>query len=412
MQIFLTNFIEFKNLKNHGGKMNSKKLLMPFITFLSICLLVILLPVKSHAVPSFARSMELNCSACHTQWPLLNDFGRDFLAQGFDTGETLEISDMFSLQKPFPFAARFNMRPIDKRFSNDSNRPWTYTNAQLKLRALHEFEAFIAGRVYNVSYFAELEAEDEWPDPAGDAPGFQIQLAEGFVGWHVHPMFNIRTGLKSPFVADGRNTVHRAKPGRYQWSASSKGFLPGAAQFIAVSGDVGSTFYSVAWHGNSSGDGQLEGNDPYDFSFRLAHDLPFGLSLGGYLTISHAYKALSATDRTDLWGFDIQFLWDALQFNAIYGRKNPEEVDKRDDWNLSLFGQYIFSQGDSPFLAFAVNLDRYTEDNAVNDWTKGAFFLTYFFRENVKVQVGWEGTYDSPRDFKESRATLVIDVAI
>lgn len=378
------------------------------VTLFMFNLIFVSLPSKSHAVPSFARAMELNCSACHTQWPLLNDFGRDFLSQGFGTGETLDVSDMLSFQKPFPISARLNLRPIDKRFSNDSNRPWVTTNDQLKLRALHEAEVFFAGRIYNISYFAEFEAEDEWPDPGGEAPGFQVQLAEGVVGWHIHPTFNIRAGFKSPYVADGRNTVHRAKPGRYQWSAKSEDFIPGAAQIIAISGDVGSLFYSAAWHGNSMGDGQLEGKDPSDASFRLAYDLFSALSIGGYLTISHQFEIPSTTDRTNLWGFDTQFLWEGFQLNALYGRKDPE-IGK-DDWNLSVFGQYIFSQGNSPLAAFAVNIDRFTRSNGVDDWTKGAFFLTYFFKENIKLQTGWEGTYDSPNDFKESRVTLVADV--
>ncbi len=43
----------------------------------------ILLPTSAHAIPAFARKYGVACSACHTNWPRLNQFGVNFRDNGF-----------------------------------------------------------------------------------------------------------------------------------------------------------------------------------------------------------------------------------------------------------------------------------------------------------------------------------------
>lgn len=46
-------------------------------------------PATSRALPSFARQLNMDCVACHTEYPLLNQFGRQFKLSGYTTaGET------------------------------------------------------------------------------------------------------------------------------------------------------------------------------------------------------------------------------------------------------------------------------------------------------------------------------------
>jgi hypothetical protein len=49
----------------------------------------------AHAVPSFARQMQVACSVCHTQFPELNAFGREFKLRGYtlDSGEQIQAQD-------------------------------------------------------------------------------------------------------------------------------------------------------------------------------------------------------------------------------------------------------------------------------------------------------------------------------
>jgi len=48
-----------------------------------------LAPLACEAVPSFARQMNLQCIACHTEFPVLNNFGRLFKLSGY----TLSVGD-------------------------------------------------------------------------------------------------------------------------------------------------------------------------------------------------------------------------------------------------------------------------------------------------------------------------------
>jgi hypothetical protein len=51
---------------------------------------VILAPTAAHAVPSFARQTTMPCTACHTNFPELTPFGREFKLNGylFSSGES------------------------------------------------------------------------------------------------------------------------------------------------------------------------------------------------------------------------------------------------------------------------------------------------------------------------------------
>ena len=50
---------------------------------LAACAELLILPNASRAVPSFARQTGLSCEACHTEFPILTDFGRDFKLNGY-----------------------------------------------------------------------------------------------------------------------------------------------------------------------------------------------------------------------------------------------------------------------------------------------------------------------------------------
>ncbi len=45
------------------------------------------LPITSFAVPSYARQTGMNCAACHTSFPELTPFGREFKLNGYTLGE-------------------------------------------------------------------------------------------------------------------------------------------------------------------------------------------------------------------------------------------------------------------------------------------------------------------------------------
>src|SRR6202795_3774172 len=46
---------------------------------------MLLEPPAARAIPAFARNYGLRCTACHEAWPKLNDFGRAFRDNGYQT---------------------------------------------------------------------------------------------------------------------------------------------------------------------------------------------------------------------------------------------------------------------------------------------------------------------------------------
>lgn len=56
-----------------------------------------LLSAPAHAIPSFARQTGLSCSTCHTVFPELTVFGRQFKLQGYTLGTQLQ-------DKPLPYS--------------------------------------------------------------------------------------------------------------------------------------------------------------------------------------------------------------------------------------------------------------------------------------------------------------------
>jgi len=48
-----------------------------------LALLLVFLPLACEAVPSFARQVNMQCIACHTEFPVLNEFGRQFKLGGY-----------------------------------------------------------------------------------------------------------------------------------------------------------------------------------------------------------------------------------------------------------------------------------------------------------------------------------------
>ncbi len=64
------------------------------------------LPIhKVNAVPAFARKYGLPCSACHTAWPKLNDFGTAFRDRGYQIGNDRD-SPIWQNPAYFPMTAR------------------------------------------------------------------------------------------------------------------------------------------------------------------------------------------------------------------------------------------------------------------------------------------------------------------
>jgi hypothetical protein len=59
---------------------------------------MVLTAADAQAIPAFARKYKLGCNACHTIYPQLNRFGRDFRDNGFRMPD--EIQDFLKKSTP------------------------------------------------------------------------------------------------------------------------------------------------------------------------------------------------------------------------------------------------------------------------------------------------------------------------
>ena len=121
---------------------------LPLSTFraaVSAIVALWLAPTVVHAVPSFARQMNLQCTACHTEYPILNDFGRQFKLSGYtlSTGKS-SIPPISAMVSP-SFTATQEGQPggAAPGFRDNNNT------------ALTQASIFYAGRL-----FGDLAGED------------------------------------------------------------------------------------------------------------------------------------------------------------------------------------------------------------------------------------------------------------
>ncbi|MGA8437693.1 MAG: hypothetical protein WB762_07740 [Candidatus Sulfotelmatobacter sp.] len=68
------------------------------------------------AIPAFARKYGLPCSACHTSWPMLNNFGQTFKDNGYQLGNG---KDAPIYQQPEYWPITFRVTPQWHRETND-----------------------------------------------------------------------------------------------------------------------------------------------------------------------------------------------------------------------------------------------------------------------------------------------------
>ena len=101
---------------------------------------VMFLPTApAHAVPSFARQTGLQCNACHTAYPRLNAFGRDFKlnSYSFDGGTSKLPPFAFMAQPSFTHTGKSQPGGAAPHFDDNDNA------------ALSQASIFYGGKIYD-----------------------------------------------------------------------------------------------------------------------------------------------------------------------------------------------------------------------------------------------------------------------
>ena len=150
-----------------------KRMLLGGLVF---CLMVLLLPYESQAVPSYARQVKKPCTACHTIWPNLNQYGRQFKVKAYtDVNQDWEMinKDNMNLATIMPFSARVIYFPSVRQDGPGTGEGSTEIDA---------VQLFVATRVYD---YAGVFGSAEWSPDDGSfhlptvKMAFEYPLGEG-----------------------------------------------------------------------------------------------------------------------------------------------------------------------------------------------------------------------------------------
>ncbi len=94
-----------------------------------------LLPDEAFAVPSFARQTGMDCSSCHTSFPELTPFGREFKLNGYTLGERQML--------PFAAMAQLSATHMNKEYDKSGNKQmWRQNDPQFDILSI-----FAAGKI-------------------------------------------------------------------------------------------------------------------------------------------------------------------------------------------------------------------------------------------------------------------------
>lgn len=117
---------------------------------------LLVLPATGHALPSFARQMDLQCTACHTEFPIVNQFGRDFKLSGYtSSADNTDLPPLaVMLQPSFTNTARGQAGGAAPGFNANNN--YAMTQASI----------FYAGRLFG-PYADKLLGKDNFLDKFG-----------------------------------------------------------------------------------------------------------------------------------------------------------------------------------------------------------------------------------------------------
>ena len=85
-----------------------------------VTVVITLSPITSFAVPSFGRQTGMNCAACHTSFPELTPFGREFKLNGYTLGERQLI--------PLAAMMQFSMTNVAKNHDNTGAQMMPHQN--------------------------------------------------------------------------------------------------------------------------------------------------------------------------------------------------------------------------------------------------------------------------------------------
>jgi hypothetical protein len=310
-----------------------------FLSVLSLLLAVILLPLESQAVPSYARQVKKPCTACHTIWGNLNQYGRQFKVKAYtDVSEQWEMinKDNMNLPTTAPFSTRIVLEPMIR--DNQSTTGATSDVGQVAI--------FMAGRVFDYAgVFTSAEA-DGFSETSGGGTfkiptvkvAFQYPLGEGntiglvsFAGLaaSADPFNSIGGRDRDLTFDDGTPFILNTGWTFNFWSSHNQGeVLHGYF--------IGNRLYAAVgvMRGGATDDGTLAGlantdnADPYDKYYRLAWDqkLSNGAVTLGVVNYDGTQRITPTPGGAPLYDSKVKRTYADLSLEQNYGEDHIVEV--------------------------------------------------------------------------------------
>ena len=387
----------------------------------------VLFPTTSEAIPAFARKTNMTCSTCHTAWPSLNAFGRQYKEHGYRIGH-LEapnkiISKDLKWNESLPISVLLVARPYDKKGSGET-----------KLRALHEVELMVAGPMgEKFSSFIEIEAEDE----DLNARGFETGISSAALTYNADEAAHLQVSWGSITWFDPYNSysnhlrMTRGASAVYDQSfggADNGGKIKSARQNISVYGrPFPNFFYGISVSGDA---GDAEGEKGDTITARVAFDVMPSLTVGA-LVISGTANASSTPDTVGIVGgvpaviagsttperdysrtaIDLQSEVASFTFNAVFLTATDDnsgataEID-----NDAFYVQALYTVKDGARVTWAplIRFDSYETGGGAVDIDELTLSINYYFTENVRGMIEFWDRDSSASGKDDDRVTLQV----
>lgn len=384
-----------------------------YIMFLTVFSLT-LFPTTSEAIPAFARKTNMTCSTCHTAWPALNAFGRQYKEHGYRLGH-LEapnkiISKDLKWNESLPISVMLVARPYDKKDSGKT-----------KIRALHEVELMVAGPMgEKFSGFIEIEAEDEVTNGIGLDTGISsaaltynadeaahVQFSWGSITWF-DPYNSYSNHLR---MTRGASAIIDQSFG----GADNGGKIKTSRQNVAVYGrPAPNFFYGVAISGDAD---DSEGEDGDTVTARVAFDLMPSLTIGA-LAINGTCVANSGNCLVDReysrTAIDVQSEFGNFIINAVaLSAKDDNSTATAEVKNNAYYVQALYTAKDGARTSWAplARYDSYEKSGGSEKVNELTLSINYYLTENVRSMLEfWNKDSDNNAN-DDDRLTLQLFAA-
>ena len=360
---------------------------MKNLTFILISASLLAASMNVSAIPAFARKTSMVCSTCHTAWPALNAFGRQYKEHGYRLGHleapNKTLSKNLKWDENLPVSVLLIARPYDKKGSG-----------KMKNRALHEVELMVAGPMgEKMSGFFEIEAEDE----DTNARGFDTGIPVAALSYNHTEAVNLQFSWGSntwfdPYATyTGNRRMTRGASAVTDQSfggADNAGNLRSSRQNVTVYGrPLPKLFYGIALSGDAN---DSEGQEGDSITARVAFDVIPSLTIGA-MSISgtctaNAVKCTVDRDYSRI-GLDLQseignFTITAVALSA--SDDNAAATAEVDNDAFYIQALYTMQDGSSVTWAPLIRYDNYDKSGGAESIDEITLGVNYYFTENIR----------------------------